>query len=263
MADRGETIKAPPPRLLMAEGRGLFEIPSLLAAAPFLAAAPRGLPHPVVVLPGLGADDRSTFAIRGFLETLGYQVSGWGRGRNVRAPDADLSAVAAKVVNLSEDSGLHVSLVGWSRGGILAREVARQTPDAVRMVVTLGSPFAAPEANNVRAIWRLLTRERHEPPTPERISRLARPIPVPSTSIYTRADGVVSWRACLEDEGEFRENVEVRTTHIGLGFHAPALWVIADRLAQSPGLWKPFRPSPLVARWFPEGSRSGRPEGTK
>jgi hypothetical protein len=78
---------------------------------------------------------------------------------------------------------------------------------------------------------------------------------VPTTSIYTRTDGVVAWRACLEQEGGERENVEVNTTHIGLGFHAPALWVIADRLAQPMGSWKPFRPPPQVAFWFPATAR--------
>jgi pimeloyl-ACP methyl ester carboxylesterase len=182
-------VKPPSFALLATEGRGLLDIPALFAAAPFLAAAPRGEPHPVVVLPGLGADDRSTIAIRGFLERLGYQVYGWGRGRNVRAPDADVSALAVQVAKLREDSGLKVSLIGWSRGGIIAREVARQVPHNVRMVVTLGSPFVAPGASNVRTIWKLLTGRTYEPPTPERVSRLAKPIPVPSTSIYTRADG--------------------------------------------------------------------------
>jgi len=158
-----KTIKPPSFGLLAAEGRALLDIPALFAAAPFLATAPRGQPHPVVVLPGLGADDRSTIAIRGFLESLGYQVYGWGRGRNVRAPDADLSAVAAQVAKLRKDSGLKVSLIGWSRGGIIAREVARQIPDAVRMVITLGSPFAAPGASNVRAIWKLLKGEKYSP----------------------------------------------------------------------------------------------------
>jgi pimeloyl-ACP methyl ester carboxylesterase len=253
-----KTVKPPPFALLATEGRGLLDIPALLAAAPFLAAAPRGQPHPVMVLPGLGADDRSTIAIRGFLESLGYQIHGWGRGRNVRAPDADVSAVAAQIKKLREDSGLKVSLVGWSRGGIIAREVARQIPAAVRMVITLGSPFAAPGASNVRAIWKLLTGQKYKPPTPERASRLAQPIPVPSTSIYTRADGVVAWRACLEEEGGERENIEVNTTHIGLGFHAPALWVIADRLAQPAGARKPFEPSPMLAPWFPRSSRSSQ-----
>lgn len=251
MARDDKTIKAPSLALLAAEGRGLLDIPALFAAAPFLATAPRGQPHPVMVLPGLGADDTSTVAIRGFLERLGYQVQGWGRGSNVRAPDTDLQAIAAQVMKLHADSGLKVSLVGWSRGGIIAREVARHVPDAVRMVITLGSPFAAPGASNVKTIWKILTGQKYEPPTSERVSRLAQPIPVPSTSIYTRADGVVAWRACLEEEGPERENIKVITTHIGLGFHAPALWIIADRLAQPPGSWKPFRPSPIVAPWLP------------
>lgn len=256
MARDSKTVKAPSLALLATEGRGLLDIPALLAAAPFLATAPRGQPHPVIVLPGLGADDTSTIAIRGFLECLGHKVQGWGRGRNVRAPDSDLVAIAEQVKKRHAESGEKVSLIGWSRGGIIAREVARHVPDAVRLVVTLGSPFAAPGASNVKTIWRVLTGEKYEPPTPERISRLAQPIPVPSTSIYTRADGVVAWQACLEEDGAERENIEVITTHIGLGFHAPALWVIADRLAQSPGSWRPFRPNALVAPWFPRRRRA-------
>ena len=256
MARDSKTVKAPSLALLATEGRGLLDIPALLAAAPFLATAPRGQPHPVMVLPGLGADDTSTIAIRGFLERLGYKVQGWGRGRNVRAPDSDLESIAAQVVKLHAESGEKVSLIGWSRGGIIAREVARHVPEAVRLVVTLGSPFAAPGASNVKTIWRVLTGQKYEPPTEERISRLAQPIPVPSTSIYTRADGVVAWQACLEEDGPKRENIEVITTHIGLGFHAPALWVIADRLAQPLGSWKPFRANALVAPWFPRPRRT-------
>jgi pimeloyl-ACP methyl ester carboxylesterase len=166
--------------------------------------------------------------------------------------------VAARVAKLREDSGLKVGLIGWSLGGIFAREVARQVPNNVRIVITLGSPFAAPGATNVRPIWKLLTGQKYEPPSPERVSQLAQPIPVPSTSIYTRADGVVAWRACLEQEGGERENVEVNTTHIGLGFHAPALWVVADRLAQPPGIWKPFHPGPMTALWFFRSRRSSQ-----
>lgn len=256
MARESKTVKAPSLALLAAEGRGLLDIPALLAAAPFLSLAPRGQPHPVMVLPGLGADDTSTVAIRGFLQRLGYQVQGWGRGRNVRAPDSDRASIAAQVLKLHADSGEKVSLIGWSRGGIIAREVARHVPHAVRLVVTLGSPFAAPGASNVKTIWRLLTGKPYEAPTAERVHALAQPIPVPSTSIYTRADGVVAWQACLEEEGPERENIEVVTTHIGLGFHPQALWVIADRLAQPLGSWKPFQPNALVAPWFPARAKN-------
>lgn len=251
MSDAEKKINAPSLGLLALEGRGLLSIAELIAAAPYLAAAPRGPRHAVMVLPGLGADDRSTFVLRRFLAGLGYDVHGWGRGRNIRPADADLQTLADQIERLCKRSGAPVSLVGWSRGGIIAREVARRIPRSVRMVITLGSPFAAPGASNVRALWTLLTGERYTPPTAQRVKQLAAPIPVPSTSIFTRADGVVAWQACLEEEGDRRENVEVRTTHIGLGFHPPALWVVADRLAQPMDSWKPFKPHPLVAPFFP------------
>jgi pimeloyl-ACP methyl ester carboxylesterase len=246
-----DEIEPPSRRLLALEVRGLLDLPALLAAAPFLATAPRGQRQGVIVLPGLGADDRSTVAIRRFLASLGYDVHGWNRGRNVRRADADLPAIAQQASRLRAATGLPVSLVGWSRGGIMAREVARKIAPDVRMVITLGSPFSAPTASNVRTLWRLLTGEKAASPRPEWMRALARPIPVPATAIYTRSDGVVAWQACLEQEGTQSENIEVRTTHLGLGFHAPALWVIADRLAQPFGTWRPFRPGPLVAPFFP------------
>lgn len=244
---------APPSRLHLAlEGRGLFDIAGLMAAAPFLATAPRGERHPVMVLPGLGANDNSTFAIRGFLNMLGYDVKGWGRGRNIRLPQLEAPAVAQSIRDLSRKTGQRVSLIGWSLGGILAREVARRCPEHVRLVVTLGSPFAAPHANNLRTVWRLLTGQPSSMVTASRIAELSRPLPMPATAIYTRSDGIVAWQACLEQESPTNENIEVRTTHLGLGFHAPALWVIADRLAQPEGQWKPFKPSLLVSPFFPQ-----------
>ena len=214
----------------------------------------------MIVLPGLGATDRSTVAIRRFLEYLGYDVTGWNRGRNIRPSGADLPPVAAQIRSLHATSGTPVSLVGWSRGGIIAREVSRLAPDAVRMVITLGSPFAAPAATNVAAAWRRMTGTEFPARTGGELRRLADPLPVPSTSIYSRSDGVVAWRACRESEGPGRENVEVRGPHVGLGFNPAALWVIADRLAQPLGAWEPFRPSPLVAPFFPATAKRAKEE---
>jgi len=255
MADHDGGVASPSALLLALEARGLFSIASLFAAAPFLARAPRGQRQSVIVLPGLGATDRSTAAIRRYLSFLGYDAAGWNRGRNTRPAGADLPAVAAQIRSLRETSGTPVSLVGWSRGGIIAREAARMVPHAVRMVITLGSPFAAPAATNVAAVWRRLTGEDFPAQTREQLRRLAEPLPVPSTSIYTRSDGVVAWRACREIEGPRSENVEVRGAHIGLGFNPAALWVIADRLAQPLGAWEPFRPSQLVAPFFPGSAK--------
>lgn len=245
-------IRAPSKLKLLLEGRGLLDLPALFAAAPFLAMAPRGERHPVLVLPGLGANDRSTFVLRGFLSGLGYDVRGWARDRNVRIPQMEIPAVVRTVSELFETFDSRVSVIGWSLGGILAREVARETPSHVRMVITLGSPFAAPNANNVRTIWQLLMGQSAVTANSARVAEMARPLPVPATAIYTRSDGIVAWQACLEEEGPQRENIEVRTTHIGLGIHAPALWVIADRLAQPEGIWIPFQPGPLVAPFFPK-----------
>ena len=137
MADPGGDIAPPSVLLLALEPRGLFSFARLIAAAPFLAAAPRGAAQAAIVLPGLGATDRSTAAIRAYLKFLGYEAHGWNRGRNVRPAGADLPAVAAQIRSLHEVTGTLVSLVGWSRGGIIAREAARMAPDAVRMVVSL------------------------------------------------------------------------------------------------------------------------------
>jgi pimeloyl-ACP methyl ester carboxylesterase len=245
-------VIAPPSRLLLAlEARGVLSLAGLLAAAPFLASAPRGAPQPVIVLPGLGATDRSTAALRGYLKWLGYDAYGWGRGRNIRPPGADLPAVVAQIREHNEATGKPVTLVGWSRGGLIARESARIAPDAVRMVITLGSPFAAPAASNVDVTWRRLARNPFPAQSEEQRKALAAPMPVPSTSIYSRGDGVVAWRACLQTPGPRAENVEVRGPHVGLGANPAALWVIADRLAQPLGVWTPFRPSGWAVPLFP------------
>jgi len=244
-------IAPPSPLLFAVEMRGALGVARLFASAPWLATAPRGDGHAAIVLPGLGATDRSTLAIRGYLRRLGYNALGWGRGRNDRPPGADVPAIADKVRELSDATGAKVSLIGWSRGGIIAREASRLAPEAVRLVVTLGSPFAAPAATNVLSRWRLVTGAQFLASSPEAMRRLSAPLPVPSTSIYSRSDGVCAWRACREIAGPMSENVEVRGSHIGLGFNASALWVIANRLAQPAGTWAPFRPSRLFAAFYP------------
>ena len=258
MTNTAGDIRPPSALLFAIEGRGIFGIARLFAAAPFLATATRGSGQPVIVLPGLGGGDRSTLAIRRYLSFLGYQTHGWNRGRNMRPAGADVEPVAAQIRSLHRATGRPVSLVGWSRGGVIAREASRLAPEAVRMVITLGSPFAAPAATNILSSWRLITGESFLAPNAEQLLRLAIPVPVPSTSIYSRADGVVAWQACLEVEGPNRESVEVRGSHIGLGFNPTALWVIADRLAQPLGTWAPFRPGALAAALFPRRENSLR-----
>lgn len=254
MSDGGD-IRPPPGWLLALEPRGALEIVGLIAAAPFLAAAPRGQGGPVLVYPGLGATDRSTALLRAFLRALGYHAHGWERGRNTRPARADLPEVSERIVALGRAAGAPVALIGWSRGGLIAREAARLVPESVRLVITLGTPFAAPGAANVGRVWRRLTGNPFAPPSGDERARLAAPLPVPSASIYSRSDGVVAWAACRQIEGPLRENIEVRGAHLGLGHNPAALWAIADRLAQPAGVWKPFRAPVRAGFWFPKVNR--------
>jgi pimeloyl-ACP methyl ester carboxylesterase len=134
-----------------------------------------------------------------------------------------------------------VSLVGWSLGGIYARELARVFPDQVRLVITLGTPFRDISATHAARLVPIRPGGRPLGEARELRAWLRQPLPVPTTSIYSRTDGIVAWRSCLEEEGPQRENVAIACSHTGMGFHPAAFAVIADRLAQAEGTWAPYR----------------------
>ncbi len=120
---------APPLRLFLTEpARGLADLAGLPLAAPWLAVAPRGDGHGVLVLPGLLASDMSTAPLRRFLGWLGYDVWGWNLGRNRGPSDAVLDGLPQALAALAAKAGRPVSVVGWSLGGIYARELAREYP---------------------------------------------------------------------------------------------------------------------------------------
>jgi pimeloyl-ACP methyl ester carboxylesterase len=237
-----DTIEPPPLGLfLLEQSRAAWDLAALRARRQLLAHCPRGDGHAVLVLPGLLAGDLSTAPLRRLLRGLGYDARGWGLGVN-RGPTAAIrERLAARLHELRERHGRRVSLVGWSLGGIYARELARAHPEQVRLVVSLGTPFrdiAATHAARLVPIrpGGLPLRDAHG-----LRAWLRTPLPVPTTSIYSRSDGIVAWRSCLEEAGPERENVEVRCSHTGMGFRAEVLEVIADRLAQPEGGWRPYR----------------------
>jgi pimeloyl-ACP methyl ester carboxylesterase len=226
-----------------------------LAAAPLLRrAAPRGDGHPVLVLPGLMAADTSTRALRGYLRRLGYHVHGWRLGRNVGPTREAIKGMGERLDALLERHGRTVSVIGWSLGGIYAREMARLRPDDVRQVITLGSPFNMKSGDESRAHR---TYERfahlHVDRGALRSGGTAVALAVPATSVFTKLDGIVSWRACLDEVSPLSENVAVYGAHAGLGHNPAALWVIADRLALAEGEWKPFVPPRGTRHLFPRG----------
>ena len=215
----------------------------LAASFPLLRMAPRGQPHPVLVLPGLMASDLSTKTLRGWVGRLGHPVVGWSLGRN-RGPSKEVNAELPDLVaRLAAEHGAPVSIVGWSLGGVFARRLARRTPRLVRQVISLGSPLGA---SGRRLGAGPGSRVYRRPPTLQVVDGssasgvLPRPLPVPSTAVYSRWDGVVDWRACRQQTGPTSENVAVRSSHLGMTHDPAVLWIVADRLALPPDAWRPF-----------------------
>jgi dienelactone hydrolase len=256
-ANRGEAGRGaarPAARLYLTEpARGLAGLATLPLAAGWLASAPRGDGHGVLVLPGLLASDMSTALLRRYVGWLGYDVSGWQLGRNVGPTDKVLAELPRALADRARHTGGAVSIIGWSLGGIYARELAREQPDIARQVITLGSPFRLTDPSQSRADGAYRRRSYlhatdHPVPTRETI---ACPIEVPSTAVYSRQDGIVSWQTCIEPETTLHENVEVRCGHLGFGVDPTTLWVIADRLAAPAGPRDPFRPPPALRTLYP------------
>jgi pimeloyl-ACP methyl ester carboxylesterase len=237
-------VQVPPVQLLALESFAIVEYTSLAFAAPLLMAAPAGNGHPVLVLPAFTATDTSTRPLRSVLRWRGHEVHGWGLGRNMGPHPTVVDGMRRRLDALHRRYRTTVSIVGWSLGGVYARELARDAPDLVRQVITLGSPFRLRTGDRTWSTWLYdVVAPRRDPYFAQRLSEEARPrLPVPSTAIYTQTDGVVDWRACIEDEGEHRGSVEVIGTHTGLGFNVAAIIAIADRLAQPEGEWAPWSP---------------------
>lgn len=254
-------IRAPSRLLAMTElPRAMAEFASLPLAAPLLARAPRGDGHSVLVLPGFITTDASTVVLRSFLKRLGYDAHEWGLGRNLgpRAIGREGEKLVAKLQDLHDRCGTKVSLVGWSLGGVMARIVAQRLPEAVRQVITLGSPFTgSPRATNVWRTYEWLTGQRvDDPHTRGQIRESASPLSMPATSIYSRGDGIVAWQNCLEPEGDEAENIEVRGSHCGLGVNPAVLYAVADRLAQPENDWHPFDRSGVRSWVYPTGGHA-------
>lgn len=214
--------------------------------------------HPVIVYPGLGAGTASTSLLRQFLKRCEFAVYDWERGINT-GPEGTaaewMEALAAQVRSLRALHGRRVSLVGWSLGGIYARELAKHCPDDVRQVVTLATPFGAiDDGNHAGTLLKLIGGDTSRL-TPQLREHLRERPPVPVTSIYSRSDGVVSWRGCLETPAADAENVPVHASHIGMTTHPEVLRIVADRLAQPEGAWRPYRRPRLTRASRPSRSR--------
>ncbi len=238
--DRKENLPPPNLALLALEFRAPWEFGALLPAWPALQRAPAGDGHAVMVFPGLSASDASTAPLRRYLGSLGYDAQGWSQGFNFGPRAGVLENAKRNLREACAASGRKVTLIGWSLGGVYARELAKEMPEQVRGVITLGTPFAGhPKSTNA---WRIyeLTSGRDIEREHQGFDLPAAP-PVPTTSIYSRSDGIVAWQGSIQGQDHAEvENIEVVASHIGIGLNPAAWWAVADRLAQPEGGWKPF-----------------------
>jgi pimeloyl-ACP methyl ester carboxylesterase len=252
-------LRPPSLGLLLAEARGIFEFNASLLLSPLLMRAPKGDGHPVLTLPGFLASDLSMVPMRRYLKELGHDTYAWNIGRNLGGVSRTRSALRDRLAEIHSFTGRKVSVVGWSLGGVYARDLALQAPDMVRDVVTLGSPFANDiRATNATRLYEALSGEVVED-NAELRTAIAGDLPVPATSIYSRTDGIVNWRTCLLHPSDIAENIEVHlASHVGLGVNPAALWAVGDRLAQGEGEFRQFdRSGPFaIAYAAPENAQS-------
>jgi pimeloyl-ACP methyl ester carboxylesterase len=243
-----------PSRMVLAlESRALAELSAFYVYAPMLGLGHDGDGHPALVLPGFGTSDRATAPLRAALRRVGYQAHGWRLGANRGSNSETVERTADHLRMLFQRSGQQVSIIGHSAGGMLGRALARRDPEVVRQVITVGSPFRfrRGDRSHASAIAELIRDPNARPLSQRPREEHLPPLPVPTTAIYSRTDGIVDWRSCIEASGDQRENVEVRSSHAGLLHHPAVLAVILDRLAQPAGRWAPFHPPYLLRGMFP------------
>jgi pimeloyl-ACP methyl ester carboxylesterase len=238
------------------EGRAIHELGAFLGALPLLSLAPRGDGHPVLVLPGLIASDVSTRPLRAFLRNRGYYVKGWGQGRNLGLRAGLQDAMTDLLQEMNDTHGRKVSLIGWSLGGLYARQLAKMMPERVRSVITLGSPFAAgPRSTNAWRVYEMASGRRADEEDARFGGALATPPPVPTTAIFSRTDGICAWQGCVQQSSARAESIEVESSHCGMGHHPAVVYAVADRLAQVEGQWQPFDRSGWRAIVYPDPNR--------
>lgn len=255
-AETPEQIRRPATGWALLEPlRFAWELGGLAMTSPVLASGPRGDGHPVLVLPGFAANDCNTLLLRQYLALLGYQVFPWNLGWNLDQNSVGRNGehVVRRIEEIADQTGRSVSLVGWSLGGVIAREMTRRDANRVRQVITLGSPFAGnPNATSLKIIYEVMTGNRvASAKSRRRYVEGYRPLPVPSSAIFSKSDGAVAWQNCVSETDAITENIEVVSSHSGFSANPAVFYAVADRLAQAEGKWRKFSPVGPYSAFFP------------
>jgi pimeloyl-ACP methyl ester carboxylesterase len=239
-------MKKPHMALAMMEmPRLVMELGSLKLSEPWLRKLPKGDGHGIMVIPGFLGDDRLNRSLVRFLVHLGYNASGWGMGVNFGPDHFVIDELIERMSRHAEQADGTITLIGHSLGGLYARELARMQPDKVRQVISLGSPFAtgSDQGSNARGMYDRLNPSSHEGShLMKGKQEFALAPPVPTTSIYTKTDGVVNWRSNIQIANHQKvQNIEVFGSHSGLTLN-PAVWyLLAQRLQHTRDDWQPFK----------------------
>jgi len=224
------------------EPRALLDVAGFYMSRKKLRQLPKGDGHSVLVIPGFLSGDGTTLQLRGLLRDLGYRVYGWRQGQNTVFNSGVMDRLEKRLDYIYKRSGKKVSVIGWSLGGVYARELAKKSPDKVRLVISMGSPISG-NFNHTPA-FRIYTAMNGNPDDLqwEYFKTLKDAPPVPTTSIYSKSDGVVAWRNSIQAEvkGFQTENVRIHSAHLGMGSNVDVMKVLANRLAQPEGEWTPY-----------------------
>ncbi len=265
--EKNQGLGARPPALAYAFAelpRALFELACLVPGHAILTRAPTGDGHPVMTLPGYRSDDGAMRAMRRYLKRWGYKAYPWGLGTNLGVGYQRLDyekRLLEKLDKIVARDGEPVTLIGWSQGGVIAREIAKRRPELVRQIITLGSPIAdAPEATTLFRIFRRTSSEEINSELMSFLREVSTPLPdVRCICIYSLSDGIVSPAIARDLVSPNVENIRVNSSHLGMAVNPYVLYVIADRLAQPDDDWQPFNPS--VFDWILK--KSGRQKRTE
>lgn len=234
----GRWIQQPP---VWREGRAAGEYMRLLRDPLFRgkAGVPRGHGKPVLLIPGFLAGDSSLSVMSGWLKRADYHSELPGITLNVRYSEVVMKTLTLRLVDLYAWMGTKVVVIGHSRGGILAKVLSHRHPEMIERVVTLGSPIGDPydihpiTMAGVRIAHALnMVRYARTASVEKRFLRdLAAEVKVPTTSIYSKTDGIVHWEACLRPDVVA---VEVHGSHVGLGVNPEVYQILARLLAEKP-----------------------------
>lgn len=224
---RPEGVKGPPIRRLFGELRSLGQP---LRWDAFVRSVPlSATPQVVMLLPGFGTHPVRMRRMARALANAGHAVTDWGLGFNLGPSEENFAALEGRALDLYREHGRPIVLVGWSLGGIFAREIAKRHPHAVAKVVTMGSPFSGnPRANNAWRIYHLITG--HSVESPPVVADISRKPPVPTVALWSALDGIVSPRSSCGRRGERDRAVALRCGHLGFAASDEAIKAVLAEL---------------------------------